>query len=171
MYPSSGSMRNCADAGIAPQALQQSGNTPKSVPYHYSSFDGERVNYSQVNERMHRVNRFPSDGKKWETGLESYPGLYDSGLVCSKGISNIDNQCLCPGSGDSMPYVYQPPQTTAAVTNLLFSPFLPGAVPELTPAAQQLVAERAQLPRGVGSYYQLDAPLSCGEAGGRQDIP
>lgn len=158
----SSSVIGCRNAGIAPQALHQSGKTPKDVPYTYSSFDGSRVNFAQVNESMHRIWRFPKDGKMGETGLGSYPGLYNGGMVCNRGITGVDNMCVCPGSTDQMPYEYQLPQTTAAMTNILFSPFLPGAVPELTPAAQQLVAERSPLPRGVGTYYQMDAPLpSC----------
>jgi len=148
--------QKCSHSGLAPQALPQAGNSLLSDPYIYSDFDGERVNYKQVDDAMHRVNRFPLDS-------ESYPGLYNSGLVCTKGQSGIDNQCLCPGSSDSMPFNTQLPEMTDASTRLLFAPFLPGAVPQLTPSAQRLVAERSQLPRGHGSYYELDAPLPCGK--------
>lgn len=155
-------MRNCANQSIAPQALPQTGDTLKSVPYQFSNFDGRRVNYSQVDEAMYRVNRFPKDGRPGESQFtQSNLGLYNSGLVCAKGISNIDNQCLCPGSNDTMPYNIQPVSTTTAVTNMLFTPFLHNSVPQLTPSAQKLVAERSRLPAGEGSYYQMDAPLPC----------
>lgn len=157
------SQKNCADPGIAPQALPPSGTHLNQVPYQFSSFDGDRVSYTQVNEPLHRVNRFPRDQKPGDRNVSilSYPGIYRSGMVCARGITNIDNRCLCPGSADTMPFNHQPPTTTAAVTNMLFSPFLPGAIPELTASAQQLVRERSRLPPKAGSYYQLDAPLPC----------
>jgi len=155
---------SCRYPTIAPQALPPSGDKLTDVPFHYKNFDGNRVNYNQVNQLMHRQNRFPID---YYVTNEFAPdvnlGIYNSNLVCAKGTSNIDNQCLCPGSSDTMPFNSETQGMQTHLTHQLFSPFLPNAVPELTPAAQINIKQRQQLPPGVGSFYQFDEPLPCGQ--------
>lgn len=154
--------------GIAPQALPQASTRLTENPHRYSAFDGQRVNFTQVDRSMHRVNTFPSDKQFGGQTISqsSYPGVYNGGIACQSGSVNIDNQCLCPGSKDSAPFNQQPPATTASVTNHLFSPF--GTIPQLTPSAQKLVMERSPLPSGHSNYYNLDAPLPCGANGHRR---
>lgn len=153
---------NCKYPTIAPQALPQSGNKVTDVPFHYESFDGKQVNYSQVNQLMHRHNQFPMDSYVTrEFAPDVHLGLYNSNLVCSKGTSNIDNDCMCPGSTDSMPFNSQTIGMNTRLTNQLFSPFLPNAIPELTNAAQINIKQRQQLPSGQGSFYDFDLPLPC----------
>jgi hypothetical protein len=148
------SYTDCRDIGIAPQALQI---PPKDTPtqYTYGAFGGEYVQDVYVNHKLHQVHRFPEDNRR-ETGLAVYEGLYDSGMGCRRGVPGIDNQCVCPGSRDQMPFQVQPPMLTQAVTRMDFSPFLPGAIPQLTPAAQKLVAERQPLPHSQRHLVSMD---------------
>ena len=152
----------CQFATIAPQALPQSGNNITDVPFHYGSFDGNRVNYTQVNELMNRHNQFPNDTtvtSKYAPQVDL--GLYNSNLVCAKGTSNIDNSCMCPGSTDTMPFNSQPNGMTSRLTHQLFSPFIPDSIPQLTDAAKINIQQRRPLPPGQGSFYQFDLPLPC----------
>lgn len=155
---------SCAHGHIAPQALPPSGDTIRDDPFHYESFDGMRVNYAQVNQRMNRVNRFPIDHYvNREYAPDVNLSIYDSNLVCNKGVSNVDNSCVCPGSGDTMPFNTQTHDMHVRLTNQLFSPFVPNSIPELTPAAKEIIRQRQPLPPGVGSFYQFDMPLPCGQ--------
>lgn len=142
--------RQCSAAEFAPQALPPAGTRLTQDPRIYSSFDGGRVNFAHVSRNIHRTTRFPSDRSS------AHLGLYNASLACNSGSANVDNVCLCPNSLDSMPFNLQPPATTAYLTKHLFSPF--ESVPELTPSARKLIAERSPLPPGVSAYRQLDAP-------------
>ena len=159
----------CTHTGIAPQALPASQPNLGSNPYHFSSFDGDRVRFFQNDRMMHTSNAIPVGGSSFERKGDNvhnpYVGMYAQNLVCKKGVGNIDNQCLCPGSGDSMPYAMQGAQMTDYVTKTLFSPFLPETIPGLTPAAQIAIKQRSPV-SGQGNFYQMDQPLPCAGAGG-----
>lgn len=150
-------LRNCAhDASYTPQALPRDGSIGPGDPITTESFDGSRVSYSQFDASRHQVNRYPSDRKPRQySSLVSYPGRFDLNIVCDKGMAGIDGKCVCPGSADQMPFNSE--SAGNVLTNkMLFDPFLPGSMPQLTPAAQHLVNQRSPLPPGVGRYYSLD---------------
>lgn len=83
-------------------------------------------------------------------------GPFIPNLVCKAGVAGVNNDCLCPGSADSMPFLQQSNSYTNCNFNSLFLPTYSEAFPHLTRAALSLVKERSPLPKGRGSAY---APL------------
>ncbi len=139
---------------------------PQSVAPVISSFDGSRVNFLQhlgpSSAFPPTLIRFPTDQRpSGPSGsqLEDYPGLYNSQMVCKRGVMGVNNQCICPGSRDQMPFENLTPEAVTYKTRILFSPFVKNGVPPLTPAAQKLVAQRSQMPRGVGARFGFDDPV------------
>jgi hypothetical protein len=137
---------SCNQVRIAPQALPYPNASNGNFTYGAWSNSVNRGTEVYVDSGTHRVYRKLDNS-----------GMYNTGMGCQSGIPGLDNHCICPGSSNSMPYEMQSPAMTAAATNLLFAPFLPNAVPPLTPAAQLLVAERSPLYNGAS--YNMDAPF------------
>jgi len=137
---------SCTQVRIAPQALPYP--SVRNGNYTYGAWSEPSASGTEVyvDGGTHRVYR------KVENN-----GMYDSGMGCSSGIPGLDNNCICPGSQNSMPYEVQPPALTAAANQLLFSPFIPQAVSPLSPAAQRLIAERSPLYNGAS--YDFDTPV------------
>ncbi len=139
-------MSSCTQVRIAPQALPYPSARNGNYTYGAWSEPSDRGTEVYVDAGTHRVYR----------SLEN-SGMYKSAMGCSSGIAGLDNNCICPGSMNSMPYEVQSGALTAAANKLLFSPFIPHAITPLTPAAQRLVAERSPLHNGAS--YDFDTSV------------
>ncbi len=134
---------SCTQVRIEPQALPYPSASNGNYTYGAWSNNTKRGTEVYVDTGNHQVYRTLDKS-----------AMYNSGMGCQSGIPALDNHCICPGSNNSMPYEMQSPAMTAAATDLLFSPFLPNAIPQLSPAAQKLVAQRSPLYNGA--TYNMD---------------
>jgi len=96
----------------------------------HSTYDGISVKHLYKYPHAHRVVLF--DGK--ET-------IYNNNLVCSSGVANADNACVCQGSPNTAPFF--PEQHN--MMRELFVPEQPNMFAQPTGAARCLMAERSPL--------------------------
>lgn len=107
-----------------------------------SAFDGTSVKNVYSNADTQRQILFSQQ--------ETY---FNPLLVCSSGVSNIDNACMCQGSPNSSPF-----NGEKNMMMELFVPERPGDFPQPTPAARCLMMERAP----YGKRYNYEPTLgSC----------
>lgn len=133
---------SCLFSTIAPQAIEANERNT------YGSFTGSAVQNITVAPAMHRLNSYSHNN-----------ALSVNNAVCRSGIMGIDNQCICPGSMNQMPFQQSPLQPI--VNTLLFQPFVEGMMTEVSPVAKQLIAERRPLPQDLAGGYNLDRAIPC----------
>jgi hypothetical protein len=82
-----------------------------------------------------------------------YDTPYASGLYCGEGggAVGVNGECLCPGGPSGVPYRNV---GAGASCDAPFSPIEPGMFPQLTGAAQFLIAQRSPCP--ASAYSSLD---------------
>ena len=96
-------------------------------------FDGMSVKNVHYDPRLHRTLIFPADQTR-----------FDSKLTCStsRGVPNIDNQCVCQSSVNSTPYNTHSPRDNMGY---LFVPENPHIFPDVHPVLKCLMRDRAPL--------------------------
>lgn len=86
---------------------------------------------------------------------------YKSNMACPDGIASVNNECIAPGAPSGVPYRQTVPAYTQTYMNTLFSPLQPEMFPQVSAAAQSLMAERGRCP--ASAYGAMDSmPLGAG---------
>jgi len=76
---------------------------------------------------------------------------YKANISCPSGSTNVNNECLVPGSASGVPFRLSTPAMTSNNFNSLFSP-IDYNQPPMSAAAASLMQERGPCP---ASAYQL----------------
>lgn len=100
-----------------------------------SAFDGISVKHEYKNPQTRRIILFNQN-----------EGAYDNVLSCKTGVSNIDNNCVCPGSMNTLPYLEE------TSFHNLWSPENGYMFPEPSASQKCIMAQRK--PRSLAQPYE-----------------
>jgi hypothetical protein len=109
---------------------------------HYSSDAGS--DYYGAGYEMSRL-RYDSLSKRYSV-VSQNQGMFVSGQVCSNGSApNIDGLCLLNPDAISPPSVISNNQDASNQLDSMFTPYVEGAVPEISGVARALMNQRSPM--------------------------